>query len=78
MSDWWNFALCREVDAELFFPETGVNAGTAKSICASCEVREACLADALATDDRFGVRGGLSALERRKLQPGRPGRKAAA
>lgn len=37
-------------------------------MCATCEVREECLEYALANDERFGIWGGLSERERRKLK----------
>lgn len=40
----------------------------AKQICSRCPVRAECLADALATQDRFGIRGGLTPGERRRFQ----------
>lgn len=59
--------LCRQVDAELFFPEQGGGTRDAKRVCGRCPVQQACLDDALATGERFGVRGGLSERERRAL-----------
>jgi WhiB family redox-sensing transcriptional regulator len=67
--EWRDFALCRVTDPEAFFPETGENGRPAKRVCAGCEVREACLAEALAHDERFGIWGGLTAAERRKRYP---------
>ncbi len=40
----------------------------AKKICTGCEVRAECLAYALAHDERFGIWGGLSERERRRLK----------
>ncbi|MES8969273.1 WhiB family transcriptional regulator, partial [Cutibacterium acnes] len=37
-------------------------------ICESCEVRQECLEYALANDERFGIWGGLSEMERRRLR----------
>ena len=37
-------------------------------MCTSCEVRAECLDYALANDERFGIWGGLSERERRKLK----------
>ena len=42
----------------------------AKSVCARCPVRSDCLADALASDERFGIWGGLTERERRSLRRG--------
>jgi WhiB family redox-sensing transcriptional regulator len=37
-------------------------------VCLSCEVRSECLEYALAHDERFGIWGGLSERERRRLK----------
>ena len=42
----------------------------AKRICLGCEVKDACLDYALAHDERFGIWGGLSERERRRLKRG--------
>jgi WhiB family redox-sensing transcriptional regulator len=42
--------------------------GEAKRICSGCEVRAECLEYALAHDERFGIWGGLSERERRRLR----------
>lgn len=65
--DWQADALCRQVDPDLWFPELGERDAAAKRICADCPVTGECLDWALATDERFGVWGGLSAAERRGL-----------
>ena len=39
-----------------------------KRICSGCEVRAQCLEYALAHDERFGIWGGLSERERRRLK----------
>ncbi len=65
---WRDEATCREVDAELFFPEVGENATAARRVCAACPVRTACLADALDRRDvAYGIRGGMTPAERREL-----------
>jgi WhiB family transcriptional regulator, redox-sensing transcriptional regulator len=65
---WMQDALCAETDPEAFFPEKGGSARDAKKICNSCEVREQCLAYALGKEERFGIWGGLSERELRKLR----------
>ena len=40
----------------------------AKKICTGCEVKAECLEYALANDERFGIWGGLSERERRRLR----------
>lgn len=68
---WVEDALCAQVDPEIFHPEKGGDASPAKRVCMRCPVRRECLEEALATGERFGVRGGLSERERRKLQKNR-------
>ncbi|MDR1386547.1 MAG: WhiB family transcriptional regulator [Propionibacteriaceae bacterium] len=65
---WQASALCAQTDPEAFFPEKGGSTREAKAVCRSCEVRQPCLDYALAHDERFGIWGGLSERERRKLK----------
>ncbi len=65
---WQTRALCAETDPEAFFPEKGGSTREAKRICNQCEVQAECLAYALKNDERFGIWGGLSERERRKLK----------
>ena len=65
---WQEQALCAETDPEAFFPEKGGSTREAKKICTGCEVRAECLEFALANDERFGIWGGLSERERRRLR----------
>ena len=65
---WHQLALCAQTDPEAFFPEKGGSTREAKRVCASCEVRQECLDYALANDERFGIWGGLSERERRRLK----------
>lgn len=65
---WQERALCAQTDPEAFFPEKGGSTREAKRVCASCEVRVECLEYALMHDERFGIWGGLSERERRKLK----------
>jgi WhiB family redox-sensing transcriptional regulator len=66
--DWQERALCAQTDPEAFFPEKGGSTREAKRICSGCEVRAECLDYALAHDERFGIWGGLSERERRRLR----------
>ncbi len=68
--EWQERALCAQTDPEAFFPEKGGSTREAKRICTGCEVRDACLEYALANDERFGIWGGLSERERRRLKRG--------
>ena len=65
---WQTDALCAQTDPEAFFPEKGGSTRDAKRICTSCDVRGECLEYALNNDERFGIWGGLSERERRKLK----------
>ena len=65
---WQDRALCAQTDPEAFFPEKGGSTREAKKVCLTCEVRDDCLESALMNDERFGIWGGLSERERRKLK----------
>ncbi|GJF11908.1 transcriptional regulator WhiB2 [Mycolicibacterium cyprinidarum] len=67
---WQERALCAQTDPEAFFPEKGGSTREAKRICLGCEVRDECLDYALAHDERFGIWGGLSERERRRIKRG--------
>jgi WhiB family redox-sensing transcriptional regulator len=67
-SGWHERALCSQTDPEAFFPEKGGSTREAKKICVGCEVRDECLEYALENDERFGIWGGLSERERRRLR----------
>ena len=68
---WQTDALCAQTDPEAFFPEKGGSTRDAKKICTTCEVKAQCLEYALANDERFGIWGGLSERERRRLRRAR-------
>lgn len=65
---WQDRALCAQTDPEAFFPEKGGSTREAKKVCRGCEVRAECLEYALEHDERFGIWGGLSERERRRLK----------
>lgn len=65
---WQERALCQMYDPETFFPEKGGSSRAAKQICARCEVKGECLEWAITQDVPFGVWGGLSERERRRLK----------
>ena len=67
---WQERALCAQTDPEAFFPEKGGSTREAKKICAQCDVKAQCLEFALNIDARFGIWGGLSERERRRLKRG--------
>jgi WhiB family redox-sensing transcriptional regulator len=65
---WRLDALCAETDPEAFFPEKGGSTREAKRVCLGCSVRTECLEFALDNDERFGIWGGLSERERRRVR----------
>ncbi|MHA7218399.1 WhiB family transcriptional regulator [Arthrobacter sp. MDT1-48-3] len=65
---WQADALCAQTDPEAFFPEKGGSTRDAKKVCGACMVKSECLEYALENDERFGIWGGLSERERRRLR----------
>lgn len=65
---WMVDGLCAQTDPEAFFPDKGGTTKPAKAICHGCPVTEECLTYALDSDQRFGIWGGHSERERRKLK----------
>jgi WhiB family redox-sensing transcriptional regulator len=65
---WMADALCAEVGPEIFFPEKGGSTRDAKRVCAACDVRQQCLEYALRRDEHFGIWGGVSERDRRKMR----------
>jgi Transcription factor WhiB len=75
--NWRAKAACAAptVDPELFFPEAGEGwkAVQAKQVCSGCSVRASCLHEALTGpqaqgEDTYGIFGGTSQAERRRLR----------
>ena len=62
---------CRGMDPDIFFPDRGESLAPAKTVCGECIVRDECLEFALDHGERFGVWGGTSERERRKLRRAR-------
>jgi WhiB family transcriptional regulator, redox-sensing transcriptional regulator len=68
---WREEALCRQIDVgDVFFPSPGESTRAAKQICLDCPVRAQCLSYALKRNEPFGVWGGLSERERRRVRRG--------
>lgn len=67
---WHLKAACKGVDVNVFYGGTATNNQQAiKQFCAQCPVRQECLEDALEFPpiDQYGLVGGLSAHERKKI-----------
>jgi len=75
---WQGQANCMGVDPDLFFPERGASTREAKEVCRGCVVREDCLEYALANGEKFGIWGGMSERERRRLRRARAMQRRAA
>ena len=73
---------CRVEDPDLWFAESPAQLELAKSFCADCPVRDACLAGALDRAEPWGVWGGeifeRGAVIARKRPRGRPRKVVAA
>ncbi|MEM9714671.1 MAG: WhiB family transcriptional regulator [Actinomycetota bacterium] len=65
---WWELSNCLGVDPDLFFPERGASTREAKEVCRGCVVREDCLEYALVNGEKFGIWGGMSERERRRIR----------
>ncbi|HEX5630097.1 MAG TPA: WhiB family transcriptional regulator [Acidimicrobiia bacterium] len=65
---WQDGANCRGGNADLFFPERGASTRSAKAICRECSVRAECLEFAISTGEKFGIWGGMSERERRRVR----------
>ena len=68
---WQGRANCMGVDPDLFFPERGASTREAKEVCRGCVVREDCLDYAITNGEKFGIWGGMSERERRRVRRAR-------
>lgn len=68
---WQQDSACHGMDPDIFFPERGSSTKEAKSICATCPVADQCLDYALMNGEKFGIWGGKSERERRKIRKDR-------
>ena len=66
--EWFDEAVCAQVDANLWFPDKGKRGSAAKAICRTCPVIDACLAHALADPSIQGIWAATSEKERAKLR----------
>ena len=65
---WQDYANCLGVDPDLFFPERGASTREAKEVCRGCVVQDECLEFALSNGEKFGIWGGKSERERRRVR----------
>lgn len=64
---WYDFAACKGMDPEPWYQTHPEAMAGPKAVCASCPVWRPCLAVALTRREKYGIWGGLSASERRRL-----------
>ena len=64
---WQDKAECKNYPPAIFYPEDSVGVDAARQICMMCEVQADCLEYALENKELFGVWGGTSERERRRI-----------
>ena len=72
--EWQYDGACRDMDTEMFFHPEGERgaarrrrAANAKAVCATCPVIEQCRQHALASQEPYGIWGGMTEEERREI-----------
>ncbi len=69
--NWRPWAACRDLPTDWWYPnQAGMNDNNKKAlaICATCPVREHCLATSLANREQHGIWGGLNVRNRRQVR----------
>lgn len=66
--DWVRYAACRGADTAIFYPGRGESPEAAIAYCNRCPVRELCLDYADSFKDTFGVWGGTTGNDRRRIR----------
>lgn len=64
---WHEQAGCRHESVEMFFSEEAADVRAALRVCRACPVREPCYQQAMANREYFGVWGGTTERERRRV-----------
>lgn len=70
MSIEWEKANCKTAGDEMFVQ--GADQHEAKRLCGGCPMKAACLAEALDNSIEYGVWGGMTERERRRILRHRP------
>jgi len=65
---WTQQAACRGTETEIFFPANPAEEAEALSICASCPVRTQCLDYAIRNRETYGIWGGATPEQRRRMR----------
>jgi len=64
---WALDSACRGLDSAMFFPGHDGESEPALRVCAGCAVRDECLDFALETRQRYGIWGGTTERQRRRM-----------
>jgi WhiB family redox-sensing transcriptional regulator len=64
---WRQYAACRGLDPDIFYPPSDEEADAAKAVCAQCMVASSCLEHAIGAREREGIWGGATEKERRRI-----------
>jgi WhiB family redox-sensing transcriptional regulator len=65
---WTQQAACRGIDTEIFYPASADEEAEALSVCATCPVRAQCLDYAIRNRETYGIWGGATAEQRRRMR----------
>jgi WhiB family redox-sensing transcriptional regulator len=65
---WTDSAACRGTDTEIFYPVNAEEEAEALSICATCPVRAQCLDYAIHNREAYGIWGGTTPEQRRRIR----------
>lgn len=71
MGPWVKHAACKGVDTNLFYPERGEPTRHALEVCKPCTVKAECLQYAIDNSERWGVWGGMTERQRRRIRSDR-------
>lgn len=64
---WQEKAACKGEKTQMFYPKNGIGVHEAIQICDECIVRDECLDYATTNEENFGIWGGKSERQRRKI-----------
>jgi WhiB family redox-sensing transcriptional regulator len=65
---WTDQAACSGTDTEIFYPSSHEEEAEALSICATCPVRAQCLDYAIRNRETYGIWGGATPEQRRRMR----------
>jgi WhiB family redox-sensing transcriptional regulator len=71
--NWMQHARCKDVAVNMFYPTSGAPTGHLRKLCNTCPVRTECLTYALDNGEEYGVWGGTSERQRRRMLRGETG-----